>query len=210
MNIGQLVKELKKSFPSVTISRIRFLEKEGLIKPKRSSGGTRIFTDKDLKKLNKILDLQENQFYSLKAIKNNSSLLTKKDTKQIIISEYSKHDVLKNSGISDKEFDELVKYEFEDEKEITPTAVGAFGALVLSYFYKTLKWKNFKESVFLTAKTTAMIMWLFIGSWTFASVFSYLGGHEVFEHFFKSMNLQPWQFLVITQIIIFLLGWPTQ
>ena len=71
MNIGQLVKELKKSFPSVTISRIRFLEKEGLIKPKRSSGGTRIFTEKDLKKLNKILDLQENQFYSLKAIKNN-------------------------------------------------------------------------------------------------------------------------------------------
>ena len=89
-------------------------------------------------------------------------------------------------------------------------AVGAFGSLVLSYFYKTLKWKNFKESVFLTAKTTAMIMWLFIGSWTFASVFSYLGGHEVFEHFFKSMNLQPWQFLVITQIIIFLLGWPLE
>ena len=89
-------------------------------------------------------------------------------------------------------------------------AVGAFGALVLSYFYKSLKWKNFKESVFLTAKTSAMIMWLFVGSWTFASVFSYLGGHEVFEHFFKSMNIQPWQFLVITQIIIFLLGWPLE
>ena len=89
-------------------------------------------------------------------------------------------------------------------------AVGAFGALVLSYAYKTLKWKNFKASVFLTAKTTAMIMWLFVGSWTFASVFSYLGGHEVFEHFFKSMDLQPWQFLVITQIIIFLLGWPLE
>ena len=88
--------------------------------------------------------------------------------------------------------------------------VGAFGALVLSFFYKSLKWKNFKESVFLTAKTTAMIMWLFIGSWTFASVFSYLGGHEVFEHFFKSMDIQPWQFLVITQIIIFLLGWPLE
>ena len=88
--------------------------------------------------------------------------------------------------------------------------VGAFGAIVLSFFYKTLKWKNFKESVFLTAKTTAMIMWLFIGSWTFSSVFSYLGGHEVFEHFFKSMDLAPWQFLVITQIIIFLLGWPLE
>jgi tripartite ATP-independent transporter DctM subunit len=89
-------------------------------------------------------------------------------------------------------------------------AVGAFGSIVLSYFYKTLKWKAFKESVFLTAKTTAMIMWLFIGSWTFASVFSYLGGHEVFEHFFKSMDLAPWQFLVITQLIIFLLGWPLE
>ena len=89
-------------------------------------------------------------------------------------------------------------------------AVGAFGALVLSYFYKSLKWKNFKESVFLTAKTSAMIMWLFVGSWTFASVFSYLGGHEVFEHFFKSMDIQPWLFLVITQIIIFLLGWPLE
>ncbi len=88
--------------------------------------------------------------------------------------------------------------------------VGAFGAIILSFFYKTLKWKNFKESVFLTAKTTAMIMWLFIGSWTFSSVFSYLGGHEVFEHFFKSMELAPWQFLVITQIIIFLLGWPLE
>ena len=89
-------------------------------------------------------------------------------------------------------------------------AVGAFGALVMAYFYKTLKWQSFKESVFLTAKTSAMIMWLFIGSWTFASVFSYLGGHEVFEQFFTTMDLKPWQFLVITQIIIFLLGWPLE
>ena len=89
-------------------------------------------------------------------------------------------------------------------------AVGAFGSLVMAYFYKTLKWQSFKESVFLTAKTSAMIMWLFIGSWTFASVFSYLGGHEIFEQFFKSMDLEPWQFLVITQIIIFLLGWPLE
>ena len=89
-------------------------------------------------------------------------------------------------------------------------AVGAFGALILSYAYKSLKWKNFKESVFLTAKTSAMIMWLFVGSWTFSSVFSYLGGHEVFEHFFKSMDLAPWQFLIITQIIIFILGWPLE
>ena len=87
MNIGQVVKELKKDYPSVTISRLRFLEKEGLIKPKRSSGGTRIFTNKDLKRLIKILDLQENKYYSLKAIKNNLSLLSGKDTKKITISE---------------------------------------------------------------------------------------------------------------------------
>ena len=88
--------------------------------------------------------------------------------------------------------------------------VGAFGALILSYFYRTLKWQAFKESVFLTAKTSAMIMWLFVGSWTFASVFSYLGGHEVFENFFKGMDLAPWQFLIITQVIIFILGWPLE
>jgi tripartite ATP-independent transporter DctM subunit len=89
-------------------------------------------------------------------------------------------------------------------------AVGAFGSIVLAFFYRTLKWDNFKDAVFLTAKTSAMIMWLFVGSWTFASVFSYLGGHEVFEHFFKSINMAPWQFLVLTQLIIFLLGWPLE
>ena len=88
--------------------------------------------------------------------------------------------------------------------------VGAFGSLVLAYFYKTLTWKSFKESVFLTAKTSAMIMWLFVGSWTFASVFSYLGGHEIFEQFFNGLQLETWQFLLITQIIIFLLGWPLE
>jgi tripartite ATP-independent transporter DctM subunit len=89
-------------------------------------------------------------------------------------------------------------------------ALGTAGALVMSYFYRTLTWQNIKESVFLTSKTTAMIMWLFVGSWTFASVFGYLGGHHVFEEMFLSMNLEPWQFLVITQIIIFVLGWPLE
>ena len=76
MNIGDTVKLIKKEYPSVTISRIRFLEKEGLLKPKRSKGGTRSFTEKDVQRIKKILDLQENQFYSLKAIKNNPQLLS--------------------------------------------------------------------------------------------------------------------------------------
>ena len=73
MNIGEAVKSIKKEFPSISISRVRFLEKEGLIKPKRTSGGTRLFTDKDIARILKILDLQENEYYSLKAIKNNLS-----------------------------------------------------------------------------------------------------------------------------------------
>ena len=76
MNIGDTVKLIKKDYPSVTISRIRFLEKEGLIKPKRSKGGTRSFSDKDINRIKKILDLQENQFFSLKPIKSNPQLLT--------------------------------------------------------------------------------------------------------------------------------------
>ena len=89
-------------------------------------------------------------------------------------------------------------------------AIGAFGGLFLAFCYKALNWKTLKESIFLTAKTTAMVCWLFVGSWTFASVFSYLGGHTVVEHWILGMNLEPWQFLVLAQLIIFLLGWPLE
>jgi TRAP-type mannitol/chloroaromatic compound transport system permease large subunit len=80
----------------------------------------------------------------------------------------------------------------------------------LAFCYKSLTFEGLKQSVFLTAKTTAMVCWLFVGSWTFASVFSYLGGHTVIEHWILGFNLEPWQFLVLVQIIIFLLGWPLE
>ena len=119
MNIGDTVKLIKKEYPSVTISRIRFLEKEGLLKPKRSKGGTRSFTEKDVQRIKKILDLQENQFYSLKAIKNNPQLLTANSSNsKIVIREYSKHDALKKAGLSEKDFDELVDYKYEQNKNI--------------------------------------------------------------------------------------------
>jgi len=89
-------------------------------------------------------------------------------------------------------------------------AIGAFGGLFLAFCYRSLNWKTLKESIFLTAKTTAMVCWLFVGSWTFASVFSYLGGHTVVEHWILGMDLEPWQFLVMAQLIIFLLGWPLE
>jgi len=89
-------------------------------------------------------------------------------------------------------------------------AIGAFGGLFLAFCYKALNWKTLKESIFLTAKTTAMVCWLFVGSWTFASVFSYLGGHSIIELWVLGMNLEPWQFLVLAQLIIFLLGWPLE
>ncbi len=89
-------------------------------------------------------------------------------------------------------------------------AMGALGGLVLAMLYRSLTWDKVKQSVFLTAKATAMVCWLFVGSWTFASIFSYLGGHDVIEHWVVGMNLQPWQFLVLAQLIIFLLGWPLE
>ena len=89
-------------------------------------------------------------------------------------------------------------------------AMGALGGLFLALLYRSLSWEKVKESVFLTAQATAMVCWLFIGSWTFASVFSYLGGHDVIEHWVLSFDLEPWQFLVLVQIIIFVLGWPLE
>ena len=118
MNIGEVVKTIKKDYPSISISRIRFLEKEGLIKPKRSSGGTRIFSLKDIDRILKILDLQENQYYSLKAIKNNLSLISNKNLKKISIKEYNKHDILKLSGINNSDFQQLIKYEFENDQTV--------------------------------------------------------------------------------------------
>lgn len=89
-------------------------------------------------------------------------------------------------------------------------AMGALGGLLLAVAYRSLSWQKLKESVFLTAKATAMVCWMFVGSWTFASVFSYLGGHDVIEHWVLALNLQPWQFLILVQLIIFLLGWPLE
>ena len=89
-------------------------------------------------------------------------------------------------------------------------AIGASGGLFLAFCYRSLTWEGLKQSVFLTAKTTAMVCWLFVGSWTFASIFSYLGGHAIIEHWIIGFDLAPWQFLVLVQLIIFLLGWPLE
>jgi TRAP-type mannitol/chloroaromatic compound transport system permease large subunit len=67
-----------------------------------------------------------------------------------------------------------------------------------------------KESVFLTARTTAMVCWLFIGSFAFSAVFAYLGGHEPIERFVAALNLSPIGFMILAQIIIFILGWPLE
>jgi tripartite ATP-independent transporter DctM subunit len=89
-------------------------------------------------------------------------------------------------------------------------AMGALGSVVLAALYRSLTWEKVKQSVFLCAKATAMVCWLFVGSWTFASVFSYLGGHDIIEHWVLALDLKPWQFLVVAQLIIFILGWPLE
>ena len=89
-------------------------------------------------------------------------------------------------------------------------AVGALGGLLLAAGYRALTWVRLKESVYLTVRTSAMVCWLFVGSWTFASVFSYLGGHDIIKDFVLSMNLSPLMFLILAQLIIFLLGWPLE
>lgn len=89
-------------------------------------------------------------------------------------------------------------------------AVGAAGGLVLAVIYRSLTWVRLKEAVFLTAKTSAMVCWLFVGSWTFAAVFSYLGGHDIIKDWFLSLDIGTVGFLVLAQTIIFLLGWPLE
>ena len=95
----------------------------------------------------------------------------------------------------------------------TPTeaaAMGSFGGFVLAAAYKQLNFTVVKESVFLTAKTSAMVCWLFIGSSIFAAAFALLGGQEIINTWVKSLNMTPTQFMLMAQVIIFLLGWPLE
>ncbi|MBR0957771.1 TRAP transporter large permease [Bradyrhizobium japonicum] len=89
-------------------------------------------------------------------------------------------------------------------------AVGALMSIVLAAAYRSLNFTMMRESVYLTVRATAMVCYLFIGSWTFSAVFAVLGGQTVVEQFFISMNLSPTGFLLLTQVIIFLLGWPLE
>ena len=95
----------------------------------------------------------------------------------------------------------------------TPTeaaAVGAFGGFLLAAAYRQLTFNVVKESVYLTAKTSAMVCWLFVGSAIFSAAFALLGGQELVEQWVLSMNLTKTQFLVLSQVIIFVLGWPLE
>jgi len=118
----------------------------------------------------------------------------------------------------------------------TPTeaaAVGAFGGCILAVVYRYIShwqeakagtaagdgiaWRTLKElgviikdSSFLTAKTSAMVCWLFIGSAIFSAAFALLGGQEVVERWVLSLGLTPLQFMILAQFIIFILGWPLE
>ncbi len=89
-------------------------------------------------------------------------------------------------------------------------AIGAAGAFILALHAGTFDWDRLKQSVFLTAKTTAMVCWLFIGSALFSGVFAILGGQQLVETWVLSLNMTPIQFMILSQAIIFVLGWPLE
>ncbi len=89
-------------------------------------------------------------------------------------------------------------------------AMGSLGSIILAIVYRAFTWQKLKESVFLTARTSAMVCWLFVGSYIFSSVFGYLGGQSVVEEFVKSLPLNSFTFMLLAQVIIFILGWPLE
>jgi tripartite ATP-independent transporter DctM subunit len=89
-------------------------------------------------------------------------------------------------------------------------AMGALGGIILAVVYRAFSWDRLRESVYLTARTSAMVCFLFVGAATFSSVFSYLGGEHLVKDVLLSMDLTPVQFLLIAQLIIFILGWPLE
>jgi TRAP-type mannitol/chloroaromatic compound transport system permease large subunit len=95
----------------------------------------------------------------------------------------------------------------------TPTeaaAVGSLGGILLAAAYGRLNMGVMKESVFLTAKTSAMVCWLFVGSSIFSAAFALLGGQALVEQWVLSLDMTPLQFMILAQFIIFILGWPLE
>ncbi|MGA8514733.1 MAG: TRAP transporter large permease subunit, partial [Burkholderiaceae bacterium] len=95
----------------------------------------------------------------------------------------------------------------------TPTeaaAMGSMGGLILAAAYRRLNVTVVRESVYLTAKTSAMVCWLFVGSSIFSAAFALLGGQDIINKWVLSMDLTPVQFMLLAQAIIFLLGWPLE
>ncbi len=89
-------------------------------------------------------------------------------------------------------------------------AMGSLGSILLAVIYRAFTWQKLRESVYLTARTSAMVCWLFVGSYIFSSVFGYLGGQTVVENFVKSLPLNTFTFMLLAQAIIFVLGWPLE
>ncbi len=95
----------------------------------------------------------------------------------------------------------------------TPTeaaAMGSMGGLLLAGAYRRLNMTVMRESVYLTAKTSAMVCWLFVGSSIFSAAFALLGGQELINSWVLGMDLTPTQFMILAQVVIFLLGWPLE
>jgi TRAP-type mannitol/chloroaromatic compound transport system permease large subunit len=95
----------------------------------------------------------------------------------------------------------------------TPTeaaAMGSLGGLLLAAAYRRLNYVVLRESVYLTAKTSAMVCWLFVGSSIFSAAFALLGGQDIINTWVLGMDLTPVQFMILAQVVIFLLGWPLE
>jgi tripartite ATP-independent transporter DctM subunit len=89
-------------------------------------------------------------------------------------------------------------------------AMGALGGIILAVAYRAFSWERLREAVYLTGRTSAMVCFLFVGAATFSSVFSYLGGEHIVKEMLTGMNLSTVQFLLLAQLIIFVLGWPLE
>ena len=89
-------------------------------------------------------------------------------------------------------------------------AVGATGAFLMAWWSGSLNFDKTKQAVFLTAKTTSMVCWLFVGSALFSAVFAVLGGQRLVEEWVMAMDLTSLQFMLLSQAVIFVLGWPLE
>lgn len=130
LSIGEVITLLREDYPELTVSKVRFLEQEGLIHPSRSPSGYRQFRSSDIKRLRFVLSQQLEHYLPLKVIKARladweagETVDVATEESEIELSDLAEDELLEKTGLSARQLDELVEHDILSGTPFPPESV---------------------------------------------------------------------------------------